>query len=346
MSQWYYSDYQRNRLGPVAASDLADLHNAGQLQPDTLVWREGMPQWRAWREVMTQALNEAAGRAPVEAAPLSAGVNPYAMAEPQPSAAPASAPAAATGPSLGTLSSAPSLGAGANPYAVAEPQSPYAPPRAAIESAGHAVFGGDVVQAGFLKRLAAMTIDGLLFMLLFFVLFALAMGMGMIPGAMSAAAGNAGIPSFAPTFLLLVYGVPIVAQFAYFSLMHASRYQATLGKMAVGIKVVDSGGDRMSLGRSMGRFAVRFVLYLVSCGITDVVSAFMSGLHSRKQALHDLMVGTEVVDRWAYTEHPERQRRELGTVTVVVLILLGLLIVGYFMMIFVAIGTMGMAASQ
>ena len=50
MSQWYYSDYERNRHGPVAASDLADLHHAGQLQPDTLVWREGMPQWRAWRE--------------------------------------------------------------------------------------------------------------------------------------------------------------------------------------------------------------------------------------------------------------------------------------------------------
>ncbi len=61
MSEWYYTDYERNRLGPVAARDLAELHEAGQLQPGTLVWREGMPQWRPWREAMTQALNEAAG---------------------------------------------------------------------------------------------------------------------------------------------------------------------------------------------------------------------------------------------------------------------------------------------
>ena len=343
MSQWYYSDYQRNRLGPVAASDLADLHNAGQLQPDTLVWREGMPQWRAWREVMLQALNEAAGHAPPEAKPLSAGVNPYAMAEPLAvAAAPAAGTETTSSASLGTLSASATLGSGANPYAVAEPASPYAPPRAAVEAWGPAVTGGEVIQAGFLKRLAASTIDGFVFMLLFMVLFGIAMVMGLMPTAMT---NPATPPAFDPTFLVLIYGVPIVGQFIYFTWMHASKHQATLGKMAVGIKVVETGGERLSVARSLGRFAARFGLYLVSCGFADLASAFMSGLHHRKQALHDLVASTEVVDRWAYTAHPERQRRELGTVTVVILVILGLVIVGYILMIGLAMTTLaGLAA--
>src|SRR4249919_2030338 len=133
MSDWYYSDYERNRHGPVAARDLADLHHAGQLQADTLVWREGMPQWRAWREVMIQALNEAAGSPPSAAGamPLSAGVNPYAMAEPMP------APAAAA-------LKDPTLASGTNPYAVAEPQSPYAPPRATVQHTSGYLGGGEI----------------------------------------------------------------------------------------------------------------------------------------------------------------------------------------------------------
>ncbi|WP_187770835.1 DUF4339 domain-containing protein, partial [Cognatilysobacter lacus] len=56
MTAWYYSDTQRNRLGPVAAADLAELHRQGQLRPGTLVWREGMAAWSPWHEVMDEVL--------------------------------------------------------------------------------------------------------------------------------------------------------------------------------------------------------------------------------------------------------------------------------------------------
>src|SRR3546814_12355178 len=52
MTQWYYSDYERNRHGPVGAADLAALHADGQLDPATLVWREGMAQWQPWHTVL------------------------------------------------------------------------------------------------------------------------------------------------------------------------------------------------------------------------------------------------------------------------------------------------------
>ena len=53
----------------------------------------------------------------------------------------------------------------------------------------------------------------------------------------------------------------------------------------------------------------------------------MAGFTERKRALHDMMCDTVVVDKWAFTAHPQLQRRELGTVTVIVLVLFGLLLV-------------------
>jgi len=41
-----------------------------------------------------------------------------------------------------------------------------------------------------------------------------------------------------------------------------------------------------------------------------------------------MMCDTLVVDKWAFTAHPERQRDELGTVTTVILVIAGLMIVG------------------
>lgn len=339
MKQWYYSDYERNRLGPVAASDLAELHRAGQLQPDTLVWQEGMANWRPWREVMQMALAEAEGRTlpSQQAAPLSAGVNPYAMAEPV---------AAAATP---TVDATP-MSAGVNPYAVAEPRpasvdahSPYSPPRSVVNGGlNQYVTGGHVVHAGFLKRLAALFIDSLILLLLVLVMMMVAAVLGIGTGAFgnpdSMASAGLGLG-----FIALIYGVPIIGQFIYFTWMHASSHQATLGKMAVGIKVTDADGAQLSTGHSLGRFALRFFFYLFSCGLTDLVSAFTSGLTDRKQALHDMAAKTLVVDRWAYTAHPERQRDELGGVTVAILVLIGLVILAYIAVFVVAIGTAGMA---
>lgn len=336
MSEWYYSDYERNRLGPVAARDLADLHHAGQLQPDTLVWREGMPQWRAWREVMTQALNEAAGRASpaMEAVPLSAGVNPYAMAEPLATAPATPTSATTTQPSLGTLSSSATLASGANPYAVAEPQSPYSPPRASVRDTHDYVSGGHVVYAGFWKRVAAATIDSFVLMI---VIMVLAVGLGVFGTFTSLGSDPESFSTGSLVSLGLFYLIEIVGIALYFAMMHASSLQATLGKLAVGIKVVDEDGDRISFWRGVGRYFA----YILS-SLLMYVGCIMAAFTDRKRALHDMICSTLVVDRWAYTAHPERQREDLGVVTIVVLVLGALAVIAYFAMIAVLIA--GLAA--
>lgn len=301
MSQWYYSDYARNRLGPVQASDLADLHAAGQLTPETLVWKEGWPQWKAWSAAMGEVV-------PAMGAPSIQTAN-FATAS---SDAPASA---------------------GNPYAMAEARSPYAPPVASLAGSEAVIAGGEVVYAGFRKRAAAYVIDGLLVgivgfvlqMLIFGVMFGLSAAAVSDPGAMLASGAGIGM-------IVAVYLIPLVLNLVYFVMFHAGQRQATLGKMAIGIKVTDAYGGRISAGRATGRFFATIVSSII-IGIGFVMAAFTD----RKRALHDLMCDTLVVDQWAFTAHPERQRRELGTVTTVILALLGLMVVGYAVLIVVLV---------
>ena len=91
----------------------------------------------------------------------------------------------------------------------------------------------------------------------------------------------------------------------------------------IDLDVVDRNVAAMrALGRERG-VAVRVHFKSLKCG--GLAGYLMAAFTQRKQALHDLICGTLVVDKWAYTHHPERQRRELGTITWVILVLGGLL---------------------
>ena len=309
MTDWYYSDSDRNRHGPVRAEDLAELHGHGQLSPETLVWREGMESWRPWREMMGEIVPDA-GRPAVAAATFATA----------------------------TAHAAPD--ASANPYAIAEPVSPYAPPRAALAETDEVVLGGEVVYAGFWKRVAASMIDsfvvgmvgGVLQVILMMVFFGIGAGLSGNPETMFESGG-------AIALLALVYLLPLAMQALYFAMFHASAKQATLGKMAVGIKVVDDNGGRISVARGIGRFFA----YLVSSLILGI-GLLMAAFTDRKRALHDMMASTLVVDRWAYTAHPERQRPELGTVATVILVIFGVLIALYVVFLLFMLAAVGLAS--
>ena len=45
---WYYADAGR-QVGPVEEAALDDLVRAGVVRDDTLVWRDGMPNWQTAR---------------------------------------------------------------------------------------------------------------------------------------------------------------------------------------------------------------------------------------------------------------------------------------------------------
>jgi uncharacterized RDD family membrane protein YckC len=307
MENWYYADADRQRQGPLSADELAQRFHQGRLRLDTLVWRDGLAEWQPLRDFTGEL---ALHQAPAETF--------YTPAEP-----------AAAMPAGGTTTVDESG---------ARTDSPYAPPSATLTSDEAFYGGGEVVYAGFWKRVAAYLIDAFVIGIVTQVVQLVVMGLffGISASSMSNPenmfASGTGI-----LFVVALYLVPLAMNAAYYAAFHASSKQATLGKMAVGIKVVRTDGTRISLARGVGRFFATILSSLI-IGIGFLMAAFTE----RKQALHDMVCDTLVVDKWAYTAHPEWQKRELGTVTVVILAIFGVLMLAVLAVFALAIG---MAAS-
>ncbi len=294
MSDWYYADAERQRQGPLAAEELVQRFHQGRLRLDTLVWREGLADWRPLREFSDEL---ALHQMPAETF--------YTPVEPFPAPPFAPKPAASPNPVDSTFSDA-----------LVRADSPYAPPSATLTSDEAFYAGGEVVYAGFWKRVAAYAIDGL-------VIGIAGAVVGGIIGAVLGAALLSGSNDFGAGFVviqLISNLVSIALAAVYYAGFHASTSQATLGKMAVGIKLVRSDGSRISVARGVGRYFATFL-----SGVILGIGFLMAAFTERKQGLHDMVCDTLVVDKWAFTAHPEWQNRELGTVTVVILAIFGVL---------------------
>jgi uncharacterized RDD family membrane protein YckC len=192
-------------------------------------------------------------------------------------------------------------------------------------TASSVIPGEDVVYAGLWRRVAASILDSfvttaLTYVLLIPLMLIFGMSLGMLAGHTDTAAPGLLIP-----YMALLYGLGLLLPAVYFGWMQASGYQASLGKLAVGIKVVRGNGGPIGFWRGFLRYVAYALLTALTCGIGGVVTAFMAGLTQRKQAPHDFFCDTLVVDRWAYTDQPQRQQRKLDTVTIVVLALYALL---------------------
>lgn len=75
----------------------------------------------------------------------------------------------------------------------------------------------------------------------------------------------------------------------YEAALESSKHQATLGKMALGLKVTDLEGRRISFGRATGRHFAKWISWL-----TITIGFIIAGFTERKQALHDMIAGTLV----------------------------------------------------
>ena len=296
MTEWYFADGQE-RQGPLSAEDMRQRFQRGDITLATLVWREGFAQWaplsEAVDELQLQHLTSAASN-------LGNGIDlrgDY------------------TAIDNGT---APLPGTGGGTY------SPYTAPAAATGYAGSAVVDGqDVVYAGFWKRYAAYFID-------YILLTVVTLPLSMIINVMGASSGNEGVQV---ALTLVVMLLSMVISIGYYAGFHASRGGATLGKMAVGIKVVRGNGERISFLRAFCRYLATIVSSLIL-----MIGFIMAAFTERKQALHDMMCDTLVVDKWAFTEHPELQQRGLGTVTIVILVIAALAVVALFGVMIAMIG--------
>ena len=139
--------------------------------------------------------------------------------------------------------------------------------------------------AGFWIRFAAQLIDG-------FVMFVVGIGIGLALGVSAFATsglgghGNAAVSAAGTVANLLSWTVGI----AYIVGMN-TMYGATLGKMAVGIRIVRSNGSPISFGIALARHLLQSVFAVFTCGLAYIAVAVNIG----KQGWHDQIVDTVVI---------------------------------------------------
>lgn len=97
-----------------------------------------------------------------------------------------------------------------------------------------------------------------------------------------------------------------VASWIYFAVLESSEWQATFGKMACGLRVVDMDGKRISFARATGRYFAKIISSLII-----LIGFIMIGMTRCKQGLHDLMAGTFVIREQEAPAGESRGNRDL-----------------------------------
>ena len=132
---------------------------------------------------------------------------------------------------------------------------------------------------GFWKRVAAFIIDVCILIIgslaIGFVVFSLVMKIDD-PARLS--------------FMIDTLG--LIIGWLYFAVMESSTSQGTVGKMALGIKVTDTEGNKISFLRATGRHFGKIISSII-LGIGYIMIAFTQ----KKQGLHDMLAECLVVNK-------------------------------------------------
>jgi len=86
--------------------------------------------------------------------------------------------------------------------------------------------------------------------------------------------------------------VNLLITWMYYALLQSGPRQATIGKMALGIIVIDVNGNRMTFARA----SLRYFSKIISSFIM-MIGYIMAAFTEKKQALHDIIANTYVVKK-------------------------------------------------
>jgi uncharacterized RDD family membrane protein YckC len=142
---------------------------------------------------------------------------------------------------------------------------------------------------GFWLRLVAYLIDGLILTIPLLILAAIIAPEVLFEDDPDISPAEIGINLLA-----------VVGGWLYQAIMESSRLQATLGKLAVGARVTDLKGRRISFARATGRHFAQIL-----SGIILLIGYIMIAFSSRKQGLHDHIAGTLVYKADRAPQPPE-----------------------------------------
>jgi uncharacterized RDD family membrane protein YckC len=134
----------------------------------------------------------------------------------------------------------------------------------------------DVAYGGFWIRVVAYIIDAIL--------------LSIVGGIIATVTGERIFSGDYTDFHPLANLASLVIGWFYFALMESSERGATVGKMAMGLRVVTDQGQRLSFLNATGRYFAKFVSALILC-----IGFIMVAFTDRKRGLHDMIAGTLVI---------------------------------------------------
>ena len=155
--------------------------------------------------------------------------------------------------------------------------------------------------AGFWMRFVALIIDGILIgvvraFLIVPILAAMGMGVAADFQNMNADKPEEVIGMLGP--LMAMAGIVSLISTAiwvlYYTIMESSKYQATVGKLALGLVVTDANGAKLDFVKALVRNVCKIISSMILC-----IGWIMAGFTEKKQALHDIIAGTLVVKKQA-----------------------------------------------
>lgn len=148
--------------------------------------------------------------------------------------------------------------------------------------------------AGFWLRFVASLIDGIVLYIVQMIITVPLMGiMGFT--ALNAESMNEaqqmGAVGAIIGIVLMTFLFSSIVQWLYYALME-TYYGATLGKMALGLKVTDLEGNKISFLKATGRYFGKIL-----SGMILLIGYIMAAFTEKKQALHDIMAGCLIVKK-------------------------------------------------
>jgi uncharacterized RDD family membrane protein YckC len=253
---WYYV-LGGTSHGPVAEADLRELHAQSAIALDTPVWTDGMAEWL-----------------PFSSSPLAAGDASVAIP---------SIPAGATHTCAHCSQLFPESEMlqyeGSWVCAACKP--------AFFQRIKEGVTArGAFVYASVLDRFVAVLIDAFVMVGCIFILalpFILTATIVVSSGPPIKTVADE--PWFGVFMVILLYGFPPA-----YEIFMIGKYGATWGKMAVKIKVVRPDGERVSYGRSTGRYFAK-----IPSAMILYIGFLMAFWDKERRALHDQICQTRVI---------------------------------------------------
>jgi len=92
--------------------------------------------------------------------------------------------------------------------------------------------------------------------------------------------------------LVVGSAIAYVIRIIYGAALESSKHQATLGKLAMGIKVTDTNGGRLTFVKAL----LRAIGKIIS-GMIIFIGYIMAAFTEKKQGLHDMIAGSLVVKK-------------------------------------------------